>query len=79
MLTITLQDRVILCTLAVTTAVREPHGSGMTEVKAMMIQQVVPMLQQGHVRQLVRPLLMHPQIEPAGFKSQTTSVGLYTH
>ena len=55
--------------------------SSQTETAALlqqiptMFQQVLTMFQQGPVWQRSRTLSMHSQVEPAGFNSQTTSVG----
>ena len=83
MLTLALQMRLQVCTLASTTAINarlEVQEKGITDIKAMLqhVGQTVSMLQQERVRQHARSLLVHPQVEPDGFKSHTTSVGLHT-
>lgn len=49
--------------------------SGQAEMMARL-HQLTPIIQQGPVRQYAHPLSMHSQVEPDGFSSQTTRVGL---
>jgi hypothetical protein len=79
MLTITLQTQLQVCTFVATTEIKSQLEQQNSAIKALSqrVEQAIPMPPQGHVRQLAHPLSVHPPIEPAGFKSQT-SVGLHT-
>ena len=80
------QMRLQVSTLVLTNVVLGRLDSVHTETTAQfqqfqqvpaMFQQILAMLQQGPVRQRSRSLSVHSQVEPPGFNSQTTRVGLY--
>jgi len=58
----------------------EFQDGGLTEIKALLqqVMETMIMRQQGRVRERACSPSVHPQVEPGGFKSQTTSVGPHT-